>query len=270
MALSSRTGSPVYPRACGGTAFWGDEYTPMGGLSPRLRGNPSRVGAADSPSRSIPAPAGEPIQRINVSNHRRVYPRACGGTKLKKEGKRVKVGLSPRLRGNRHRADAGCHPDRSIPAPAGEPPYRQAALVSSSVYPRACGGTYLGLSGVMIDTGLSPRLRGNLPPRHVRRHHFRSIPAPAGEPTGWARWDLMPGVYPRACGGTEGRGRCLVAVAGLSPRLRGNRSWDPPRCRCPRSIPAPAGEPALTCTFRRRLGVYPRACGGTLSSRYRR
>ena len=51
------------------------------------------------------------------------------------------------------------------------------------------------------------------------------------------------GVYPRACGGTEGVTRLKFLYEGLSPRLRGNlgdRGVDEVRCG---SIPAPAGEP---------------------------
>ena len=51
------------------------------------------------------------------------------------------------------------------------------------------------------------------------------------------------GVYPRVCGGTGVAGDFLVALRGLSPRVRGN----PPRPRF--------GV--------RGSGVYPRVCGGT-------
>ena len=91
--------------------------------------------------RSIPAPAGEPLERQPLPFQSRVYPRACGGT-----SGRIKVisrvyGLSPRLRGNRGVPDQHGVVVRSIPAPAGEP---MSPLISIS---SACG--------------LSPRLRGN-------------------------------------------------------------------------------------------------------------
>ena len=89
------------------------------GLSPRVRGNP--------PLQSIPARAGEPIQRGSIPArageffvsgsiwHVGVYPRACGGTS-----------------------------EQTV----------DSLLIK--VYPRACGGT------AWLDTwGLSPRVRGN-------------------------------------------------------------------------------------------------------------
>ena len=51
----------VYPRACGGTANDNCILIQDGGLSPRVRGNPGRDGAAVYQMGSIPARAGEPI-----------------------------------------------------------------------------------------------------------------------------------------------------------------------------------------------------------------
>ena len=217
------------------------------GLSPRLRGNRRRCG-------SIPA----------------------GGT----SSPGIAAGLSPRLRGNRSKR--------------GEEDQRSALWV----YPRACGGTWARRSNVRSiprlrgnphaaarhlydETGLSPRLRGNLPSERYCEHAqtaIRSIPAPAGEPFA----QLHPIMRLRGN---------LIQVNGLSPRLRGNRFRMDRRERITveRSIPAPAGEPHfgklpptvpagvglsprlrgnLEAPLRKRTtssstSVYPRACGGT-------
>ena len=98
----------------------------------------------------------------------RVYPRVCGGTPASVQSVSSSVGLSPRVRGNRHERAVGGGSERSIPASipacAGEPldttlratlvlglsprvrgnhGLWQAATVSDSraVYPRVCGGT---------------------------------------------------------------------------------------------------------------------------------
>ncbi len=65
------------------------------------------------------------------------------------------------------------------------------------------------------------------------------------------------------CGGTVRTRRDQGTPARLSPRVRGNRPSFP--CTAPRrrSIPACAGEPPARRSVRRRLGVYPRVCGGT-------
>ena len=187
------------------------------------------------------------------------------------------VGLSPRLRGNRLPVDWARHEvpiDGSIPAPAGEPrrhkpvvgqPYHRA------VYPRACGGTASLREPRFVPTpnGLSPRLRGNQRRRDVGTEKWRSIPAPAGEPSRFQRPPLGQKVYPRACGGTmRGRNRASsICQQGLSPRLRGNPPHFSQSCRLnlSGSIPAPAGEPHRINRQRVFTQVYPRACGGTSS-----
>ena len=220
------------------------EYNTETGLSPRLRGNPhgarsndgdtgsiprlrgNRVGSgnATAATRSIPAPAGEPATGGTTRRTTTVYPRACGGTLVGVLHQEAKLGLSPRLRGNRYRCDGEPLRMRSIPAPAGEPPSCIRQTPPTSVYPRACGGT-----GIC---------------RHRRARHPGLSPPPAGEPTSESPRTGHRRVYPRACGGTIPSRSMYMATPGLSPRLRGA---NPARRRAVvgdhRSIPAPAGEP---------------------------
>ena len=74
-------------------------------------------------------------------------------------------------------------------------------------------------------------------------------------------------VYPRVCGGTEGFLSLRPILAGLSPRVRGNRvllsQVQPKRG----SIPACAGEPGAPLRRPRTREVYPRVCGGTRKHR---
>ena len=296
----------VYPRACGGTQriAWLNGRHP--GLSPRLRGNPVRRHLDAVVAGSIPAPAGEPLNRFGTMLTCKVYPRACGGTGSPMRVIYIGTGLSPRLRGNQELNQPYLRPAGSIPAPAGEPYDHAPPPTEHRVYPRACGGTGCSPKTRLIASGLSPRLRGN--PRGERRRDRcnRSIPAPAGEPRRTHSRQSPLRVYPRACGGTVSWSSDASASAGLSPRLRGNRdqqdvrgesqrsipapAGEPgyrkrrsggsglsPRLRgnlaparasgCPTgSIPAPAGEPSAACFSQRNIAVYPRACGGTLSS----
>ncbi len=141
------------------------------GLSPRVRGNP------DSRSPSVcPCP---------------VYPRECGGTIAGVHVSMSGRGLSPRVRGNRTEGRNGISSGRSIPASAGEPLYatcgrRRAAVyprecggtsrslrsrLRNTVYPRECGGTDLMFSVFGTFAGLSPRVRGNPPPRFLEVVH---------------------------------------------------------------------------------------------------
>ena len=192
----------VYPRACGGTRSVRQPAFRPDGLSPRVRGNRRCAAAWEIRFGSIPARAGEPSQRTRRSRPRRVYPRACGGTAGNAAapltvgvypracgGTRQCVGhshsirgLSPRVRGIRSHISSPVVQQGSIPARAGEPASKPSGDTFSRVYPRACGGTTAEDRQVIIDLGLSPRVRGN---RCTGRHGARasgSIPARAGEP----------------------------------------------------------------------------------------
>ena len=105
----------VYPRVCGGTPHV------RRGLSPRVRGNPGLPARYGRAAGSIPACAGEPINRGLA---------ALG-----------LLGLSPRVRGNLRSAGWACDAGGSIPACAGEPSVSGLGLRCWRVYPRVCGGT---------------------------------------------------------------------------------------------------------------------------------
>src|SRR5690554_2469477 len=191
------------------------------------------------------------------------YPRVCGGTIMMSGAPRDSPGLSPRLRGNprdRWAPDAG---RRTIPASAGEPAWSGAPSISGEDYPRVCGGTYTIFWQVLLDRGLSPRLRGN-PRRFTPGAGFiGTIPASAGEPgtdrprPHWSR------DYPRVCGGTDSCRDLRTSQRGLSPRLRGNRLARVARGADLKTIPASAGEPASTGEPHHAEQDYPRVCGGT-------
>ena len=173
-------------------------------------------------------------------------------------------GLSPRVRGN---PLPGVHlrlPARSIPARAGQPPCRPIEAPARRVYPRACGAT-LGphVEAMTFDTGLSPRVRGNLSASRAAANISGSIPARAGQPciTWWRRAGVS--VYPRACGATRRQSTCPPPRAGLSPRVRGNRKDLGAPDVLFRSIPARAGQPATDDYIELSPTVYPRACGAT-------
>ena len=70
----------VYPRVRGGTRNFFAERGNRYGLSPRARGNHRRLRQQDSPARSIPACAGEPVGGLLTRAQLKVYPRVRGGT----------------------------------------------------------------------------------------------------------------------------------------------------------------------------------------------
>ena len=193
----------VYPRVCGGTQQQAELRRQPEGLSPRVRGNQHQVGCPVKSERSIPACAWKPLAGLNGWTRVTVYPRVCGGTLFNL--------------GNVWSAA------RSIPACAGEPLIYGGNASLVRVYPRVCGGTMSMTMSFMPRTGLSPRVRGNLPTNHCHDPELGSIPACAGEPPPKHTTNSPPTVYPRVCGGTRPRTRGLPGLTGLSPRVRGNR-----------------------------------------------
>ena len=243
MADALADGIEVYPRVCGGTGRVIPERKGEFGLSPRVRGNRQRQTSVIAEAGSIPACAGEPLARFRFVLSYQVYPRVCGGTGGQVRRRRHAEGLSPRVRGNPTDSPLSSWPGGSIPACAGEPELRTINALALRVYPRVCGGTDLEAANALADDGLSPRVRGNPEHRLGPAARRRSIPACAGEPwrTCWRR--RSRGVYPRVCGGTPGPSGRPTSIAGLSPRVRGNRERDHPVRDHRGSIPACAGEP---------------------------
>ena len=131
----------VYPRACGGTSKSGEVAYRLAGLSPRVRGNHDLSRSLVYSFRSIPARAGEPQIGWADLSIRKVYPRACGGTRDAAHLDIARQGLSPRVRGNPMHQLFGSPTVGSIPARAGEPLTAAEGLILYKVYPRACGGT---------------------------------------------------------------------------------------------------------------------------------
>ena len=172
----------VYPRVCGGTISALNVYVDRVGLSPRVRGNLPCLSKYPTETRSIPACAGEPAGRVIFRLLRWVYPRVCGGTICSPPLQLLYRGLSPRVRGNHPTCAIGAKARRSIPACAGEPCCDRGAASLVEVYPRVCGGTSWTVCNRRWIDGLSPRVRGNLPPCLPVLQLARSIPACAGEP----------------------------------------------------------------------------------------
>ena len=126
---------------CGGTYWLCVGQFVRAGLSPRVRGNRGGGENHQRLLRSIPACAGEPRRQYIADTVSAVYPRVCGGTPPKITSDWDRLGLSPRVRGNRGEDIAQVSGRRSIPACAGEPGDARIGAPHRRVYPRVCGGT---------------------------------------------------------------------------------------------------------------------------------
>ena len=107
-----------------------------------------------------------------------------------------------------------------------------------------CGGTTADGAPCPPHQGLSPRVRGNQGVGQRNCIGQGSIPACAGEPAKRRIQRRRDGVYPRVCGGTPMAITTMMALMGLSPRVRGNHRRAAGELLKDRSIPACAGEPA--------------------------
>ena len=253
----------VHPRACGGTTSIKTFNATRTGASPRVRGNRLRLRPRLVQGRCIPARAGEPGASQHEDDQSSVHPRACGGTPRSRRAPLRRAGASPRVRGNPGVVTALVDGGGCIPARAGEPTYRRSHCPASRVHPRACGGTAVQLGLLLLASGASPRVRGNLGASPPTSRALRCIPARAGEPSTTWTVTSMRRVHPRACGGTKTVSPTAVSATGASPRVRGNPGQPRPAAAGRGCIPARAGEPHAGPAARRRRAVHPRACGGT-------
>ena len=212
---------------------------------------------------SIPACTGEPYRAGGVWPRPVVYPRVYGGTHVLMVGGQTAVGLSPRVRGNPWPKRSRKTRPRSIPACTGEPTLASAQIQRRRVYPRVYGGTHMLSIVKMNESGLSPRVRGNLRSPVLPGMPLGSIPACTGEPLGIVAGRNAYWVYPRVYGGTLDNRLDTCPNLGLSPRVRGNPGTCRTRLLQIGSIPACTGEPTSSTASRLPLRVYPRVYGGT-------
>ena len=174
-------------------------------------------------------------------------------------------GPSPRWRGDLAHWHAGDLRKGSIPALAGRPDRSSTTASFSRVHPRAGGATISRRRGIAIETGPSPRWRGNLKLDRRRIARRGSIPALAGQPLPSRMALATPRVHPRAGGATTICEPPGVPYEGPSPRWRGNHQQRRPLRLKRGSIPALAGQPIFPSRNSKVIRVYPRAGGATIA-----
>ena len=198
----------------------------------------------------IPACAGQPGRARAPVRRSGAYPRVCGATAIWTSPSTFSRGLSPRVRGNRWHPGRGPRSKGPIPACAGQPRPRSAWSGGCRAYPRVCGATEPWVWLIGIQSGLSPRVRGN-PARSAEwRYSFGPIPACAGQPCLTSSGMCGNGAYPRVCGATHGWQVRDHGEWGLSPRVRGNPHAAHLAEPGEGPIPACAGQPLVPNSLR--------------------
>ena len=192
---------PVHPRVCGEHVFSDSRPLLDDGSSPRVRGTPASLGRISSPSRFIPACAGNTGSMTMHRHLSTVHPRVCGEHASSACDAFSMSGSSPRVRGT---------PAEPVQCPAVPP-----------VHPRVCGEHARPRSERASEDGSSPRVRGTPGMRRAKTVGWRFIPACAGNTVIVTVWVGRPPVHPRVCGEhpwMRSRPRCGCTV---HPRVCG-------------------------------------------------
>ena len=173
----------VYPRGYGEASPFQIGNCFGHGLSPRVRGSPTRWLSHLLFLRSIPAGTGKPPNATYIPDSVRVYPRGYGEALVGHRHTHPPCGLSPRVRGSQRQRLFHALIIRSIPAGTGKPIPKSVSVLRTTVYPRGYGEALPLNPHNALESGLSPRVRGS--PFLLGRpaEQPRSIPAGTGKPT---------------------------------------------------------------------------------------
>ena len=176
-------------------------------------------------------------------------------------------GPSPFARGSRASSPPAPGARRSIPARAGQPAAGNPQDCGHEFHPRSRGAASVLSIQCAQALGPSPLARGSrgLCLRRVR--HGRSIPARAGQPPAAIRGTADRRVHPRSRGAAAFISLSVDSEMGPSPLARGSRVLRVGNAAPIGSIPARAGQPALSQRAQGPVGVHPRSRGAAPASR---
>ncbi len=150
------------------------------GSSPRMRGTYHFAFLFTTPSRFIPAHAGNIGGRARPADDLPVHPRACGEHVEVHSPPSIVSGSSPRMRGTYRLSAHLAFGLRFIPAHAGNISREWSIYPGAAVHPRACGEHHVAVGFGYPAAGSSPRMRGTWIDLRQGVRRVRFIPAHAG------------------------------------------------------------------------------------------
>ena len=153
-------GTTVHPRVRGEYAYESPASVSLRGSSPRARGIHIELFPISSPSRFIPACAGNTIRHLGRAPAAPVHPRVRGEYAVDQDGGEVGTGSSPRARGIRSYGLRLGALGRFIPACAGNTGRGRRGGPGRAVHPRVRGEYCSTASSRTRAAGSSPRARG--------------------------------------------------------------------------------------------------------------
>ncbi len=167
-------------------------------------------------------------------------------------------GLSPLARGTLTAWYAESHPERFIPAGAGNTEASNIWWTKRTVYPRWRGEHCTRRVLATGHPGLSPLARGTRICQRLCGAVNRFIPAGAGNTTPATCFASRSAVYPRWRGEHVIANRGEINRCGLSPLARGTPNWISLNAAAWRFIPAGAGNTSSRRASKSFNSVYPR------------
>ncbi len=167
-------------------------------------------------------------------------------------------GSSPLARGTRFAGVAHNVPVRFIPAGAGNTRWPTPASTGFPVHPRWRGEHASATWVLSTRAGSSPLARGTPEFPFALHHHWRFIPAGAGNTTPWRCRYRPRSVHPRWRGEHRIAARIAAAMAGSSPLARGTHLTGADEVAQARFIPAGAGNTPFATSRVYRWTVHPR------------
>ncbi len=170
----------VHPRRRGEHRKFSNTTSAGRGSSPQARGTPSAPSTKDTPSRFIPAGAGNTFRSAVAASPSPVHPRRRGEHSGIEISLLAAGGSSPQARGTRPGGCPACSCRRFIPAGAGNTDPECSGRRLRTVHPRRRGEHFSARAKGWGNSGSSPQARGTPPWRAAPGARYGFIPAGAG------------------------------------------------------------------------------------------
>ena len=231
-----------HPRVCGEQWVVFLVAYALVGSSPRVRGTGTPSSAETSPSRIIPACAGNRNREAKASEAKSDHPRVCGEQVHRSLPSDACHGSSPRVRGTVRTPSAPRIAARIIPACAGNSTSFRCSNRHTPDHPRVCGEQAARQSESCAASGSSPRVRGTVEAGSWSRPQGRIIPACAGNSLMLDTKINVEADHPRVCGEQPCAKMRKKSSSGSSPRVRGTGCICITDISSLRIIPACAGN----------------------------
>ena len=249
-ACAGKTGSSpresraaaAHPRVCGENYNLFHLIYDTVGSSPRVRGKLVELFRTWDVNRLIPACAGKTSDNALKLIPCAAHPRVCGENLTLKMYSSTETGSSPRVRGKRVCPQYGTNASGLIPACAGKTQFRVPRVYVPRAHPRVCGENERKITGVDLESGSSPRVRGKRDFRRRKIHMPGLIPACAGKTFQFRMEGTKQWAHPRVCGENLSHVDVALSGRGSSPRVRGKPHVEGLDGLWGRLIPACAGK----------------------------